>query len=109
MAVWVGLVVCELNVPGSRSLKEKRRVVRSFVERLHKRHRVSVAETGFRDAHQVSEVGLAVVAGTEGEVSRLLDSLRRAAEEVFDPQIARWEEEIVEAFGMMSNQGGDEP
>ena len=60
----VGVSVFELHLPASRSLKEKRRVVKSFVERLHERLRVSVAETGFHDLHQRAEIGVAAVAVT---------------------------------------------
>lgn len=97
MTMWVGLVTCELEVPGARSLKEKRRVVKSFVDRLHRRHRVSVAETGLHEAHQRAEIGIAVVAGSEGDVARLLDSLRRVTDDVTDPMVGRWEERIVGA------------
>jgi uncharacterized protein len=95
MTLWVGLVTCELHVPGARSLKEKRRAVKSFVDRAHKRHRVSVAETGYHDVHQRAEIGLAVVAGSEGAVAHLLDSLRSLTDELHDAMVARWEERIV--------------
>ena len=52
----VGISVFELHLPSSRSLKDKRRVVKSLVERIHQRFRVSVAETGFHDLHQRSEI-----------------------------------------------------
>lgn len=95
MTLWVGLVTCELHVPGARSLKEKRRAVKSFVDRAHKRHRVSVAETGLHDLHQRAEIGLAVVAGSEGAVDKLLASLRSLTDELHDAMVARWEERIV--------------
>lgn len=95
MTMWVGLVTCDLEIPGARSLKEKRRVVKSFVDRMHRRHRVSVAETGFHDVYQRAEVGIAVVAGSPGDVDRLLASLRAATDDVTDPRVGRWEERIV--------------
>jgi len=95
MTLWVGLVTCELHVPGARSLKEKRRAVKSFVDRAHKRHRVSVAETGLHDVHQRAEIGLAVVAGSEAAVDKLLASLRSLTDELHDAMVARWEERIV--------------
>jgi hypothetical protein len=95
MTLWVGLVTCELLVPGAQSLKDKRRAVKSFVDRAHKRHRVSVAETGHHDVHQRAEIGLAVVAGSRGAVERLLDSLRSLTDELHDAVVARWEERVV--------------
>jgi uncharacterized protein len=91
MALHVGVVRLELHIPGATSLKDKRRVVRSLVERMHHRYRVSVAETDLHDLHQRAEIGLAVVAGSEGEVTRLLDELHRLAEESGEALLTRWE------------------
>ena len=42
----VGILQFELLVPGATSLKDKRRVVKSVKDRLHREHLVSVAEVG---------------------------------------------------------------
>ncbi|MGE3671001.1 MAG: DUF503 family protein, partial [Polyangiaceae bacterium] len=44
--MFVGVARIVLRLPGSHSLKEKRRVVRSYKERLASRLPVSVAEGG---------------------------------------------------------------
>lgn len=105
MTMWLGLVTCELVVPGARSLKEKRRSVRSLVERMHRRHRVSVAETGYHDLHQRGEISIAVVAGSETDVERLLDSLRGMTDDLHDARVARWEERVLDGHAL---QYGDE-
>ena len=61
----------ELRIPGCRSLKEKRTVVRSIVDRLRKGMNVSVAETGYQDIHDRAELTVALVASD----ARLADSL----------------------------------
>jgi len=105
MGIHVGVVSLELHVPGARSLKDKRRAVRSLIERMHRRFRVSVAETGYHDLHQRAEVSLAVVAADGGELERLLDGLRGLAEETPDAVLLRWqprllgEEELSEPTG----------
>jgi len=99
MATWVGLVVCELFVPGAVSLKDKRREVKSFVDRVHKRFRVSVAETGLHDLHQRSEISMAVVAASEGEVERLLAALRRMGDELSGAVVSRWDDQVIEGVG----------
>ncbi len=68
MPVAVGISSFELHLPESRSLKDKRRVVKSLVERIHQRYRVSIAETDFHDLHQRAEISLAAVANGEGEL-----------------------------------------
>lgn len=53
-------------LPGSHSLKEKRRVVKSLKDRLRARFNVSVAETDHQDLWQRAELGVALVA-SDGE------------------------------------------
>lgn len=109
MAMWLGLVTCELVVPGARSLKEKRRSVRSLVDRMHRRHRVSVAETGYHDLHQRGEISIAVVAGSEADVDRLLASLRGMTDDLHDAQVARWEEQVMDGHQVLFATEGDLP
>jgi len=92
----VGISVLELHLPQARSLKDKRRVVKSLIERLHARHRVSIAETGFNDLHQRAEIGIALVATSASEVEKLLESLRREADAEPEAVVTRWEPQILE-------------
>ncbi len=92
----VGISVLELHLPQARSLKDKRRVVKSLIERLHARHRVSIAETAFHDLHQRAEIGIALVATSESEVEKLLESLRREADAEPEAVVTRWEPQILE-------------
>jgi uncharacterized protein len=93
----IGISVFELHLPASRSLKDKRRVVKSLIDRVHKRYRVSVAETGFHDLHQRAEIAVAAVAaGGENEMEKMMDELRNLVES--DPEIflTRWEPQMLE-------------
>jgi uncharacterized protein YlxP (DUF503 family) len=93
----VGISVFELHLPSSRSLKDKRRVVKSLIERIHQRFRVSVAETGFHDLHQRSEIALAaVVAGKEKEMEKLMEEIRNLVESEPEAYLTHWEPQILE-------------
>jgi uncharacterized protein YlxP (DUF503 family) len=95
----VGICVFELHLPSSRSLKDKRRVVKSMIDRLHQRYRVSIAETGFHDLHQRAEIGLAaVVSGSEGELMNLLDGVRNLVESDVEIYLSRWDPQILEGM-----------
>ena len=59
----VGVMRLVLEIPGARSLKDKRQVVRSFVERVRARLRVSIAEVGGHELLQIAIFGVAVVSG----------------------------------------------
>jgi uncharacterized protein YlxP (DUF503 family) len=62
--MFVAVASLTLHIPESRSLKAKRRVVRSLVERIRARLAVSVAETGGQGAWQTATIGVACVSGS---------------------------------------------
>lgn len=76
----VGLLQLELAIPGAESLKDRRRVVKSLKDRLHRDHLVSVAEIG--PAEPASRALLAVACvGTDRQrlaqvLDRVLDRVR---------------------------------
>jgi uncharacterized protein YlxP (DUF503 family) len=93
----VGISIFELHLPGSRSLKDKRRVVKSLIERVHQRYRLSIAETDFHDLHQRAEIAVAAVtAGGESEMQKLMDEVRNLVESEPEAYLTRWEPQILE-------------
>jgi uncharacterized protein YlxP (DUF503 family) len=95
----VGVSIFELHLHSSRSLKDKRRVVKSLVDRIHQRFRVSIAETGFHDLHQRAEIAMAVVmSGGESEMDNLMEEVRNLVENVPEVFLTRWDPEILEGL-----------
>jgi uncharacterized protein YlxP (DUF503 family) len=93
----IGISVFELHLPASRSLKDKRRVVKSLIERLHQRFRVSIAETDFHDLHQRAEIAIAVVvAGGESEMDKMMEQMRDIVESDPEVYLTRWDPQILE-------------
>jgi uncharacterized protein YlxP (DUF503 family) len=76
----IGVCSWELALPGCRSLKEKRMVVKSLKERLQARFRVSVAETGHHDVWTRAEITAAVVTSDSGHADSVLEKLDRFVE-----------------------------
>jgi uncharacterized protein len=95
----VGISSFELHLPSCRSLKEKRKVVKSIVDRIHQRYRISVAETGFHDLHQRAEISLAAVATGEAEMERMLEEVHNLVDTVPEAFLTRWEPQLLEEFG----------
>ena len=50
----IGVLQFELLMRGNESLKDKRRIVKSLKDRLHRSHMVSVAEIGALDERNVA-------------------------------------------------------
>jgi uncharacterized protein len=92
----VGISSFELHLPSSRSLKDKRRVVKSLVDRIHQRFRVSIAETDFHDLHQRAEISMAVVTNREVEMENLMEEIRSLVESLPEAYLTRWDPQILE-------------
>ena len=76
----VGLGVWELQLPGCRSLKDKRSVLKSVKDRLHNRFNVSVAETKHHDVHQHSELAVVVVSVDQPHANSVITAVDRFLE-----------------------------
>ncbi|HTY06638.1 MAG TPA: DUF503 domain-containing protein [Gemmatimonadales bacterium] len=57
----VGLMTWELHLDACQSLKDKRQVLESLKDRLHRRYNISVAETAHQDLWQRAELSACVV------------------------------------------------
>ncbi len=66
----------ELRIPWSRSLKEKRSVLRRFVKELGDLGSLSIAEVDDHDRWQTATVGVAMVAPDKHGLEILLDRVR---------------------------------
>ena len=71
----IGILQVELRIDDSRSLKDKRRIVRSVKDRLHREHMVSVAEVDLQDNHTTAVLGIALVSNEVKRTQSVLDSI----------------------------------
>ncbi len=94
----VGISVFELHFPGARSLKEKRKVVKSLVDRIHRRFRVSIAETDLHDLHQRAEISIAAVALSESEGRRLMDAIREMIDGEPEAMLTHWDPQLMDGI-----------
>jgi uncharacterized protein YlxP (DUF503 family) len=74
---YVGIYSFELHLPESRSLKDKRMVLRSVKAQLANRVGCSIAEVDHHDVWQRTRLTLACVAREARETERLLDDAER--------------------------------
>lgn len=76
------VVTCrvQLAIAGARSLKEKRRVVRSAIERLRARHNAAVSEVADQDVWQQATLGMAVVTVREQDGRDVIAHMLRQLE-----------------------------
>lgn len=86
----VAIVQVDLHIPHSRSLKEKRAVVKPIVEGLRQRFRVSAAEVGFQDKWQRALVGFAVVSETHGRAGEVVGAIERWVWSRPEVEVSSW-------------------
>jgi len=76
----IGVLQVELLIGDAMSLKDKRRVVSSLKDRLHRLHNVAVAEVDQLDAMRTAILGIVVPSNNtrhvQGMLSRIVDQLR---------------------------------
>ena len=87
----VGTLRIDFRIPGSDSLKAKRKVMASLKDRIRTRFPVAVAEVGHQDLRARGMIGVAAVGEEGGLVERTLDEIRRVIES--DPRVL-----VVEAL-----------
>jgi uncharacterized protein YlxP (DUF503 family) len=95
----VALMRFDLRIPGSRSLKQKRHVVKTLTSGLRATYNVSVAEVDHHDLWQRATIAVAAVGGQEYH-------LRKVAHEV-EKFVERWAEvELID--GELSLHGPED-
>jgi uncharacterized protein YlxP (DUF503 family) len=77
----IGSCIITLHLPGVRSLKEKRSIVKSLLARLRNTYNVSAAEVEAQDAHGRAVIGVACVSSSSEYARGQLESLVRWIEQ----------------------------
>lgn len=86
----VGSCLIELEIPGARSLKDKRSVVKSMIARVQNQFKISAAEVGDLDHWRSAQIGLAVVSNSAPHASEVLQKAVRYLEG------GHWDAEITD-------------
>jgi uncharacterized protein YlxP (DUF503 family) len=76
----VGVCELELHIPASTSLKSKRTVLRSLVDRLRRRFNVAVSEIDHHDLWQRSTLAIVTVSNDAAVVHSILSHAQRLVE-----------------------------
>lgn len=71
----IGSSVIELDLPGVRSLKQKRSVLKGLIARLHREFNVSCGEVDYHDAWGSSALGVAVVSTSAAHAENVLENV----------------------------------
>ena len=75
------------HIPYADSLKDKRQVCRSLIDKTRKHFNASVAEVDTQDSHRTLTVGIAVVSGENAHAQNALDEIIRFMERNTDAEL----------------------
>ncbi len=91
----VGIARVTFFIPGIMSLKAKRKVVKSLVEKSKHRFNVSVAEVDNQDLYQKATIAIAVVGNDGREMNSLLDRIVNFMESLGLAEVMEQEIELI--------------
>jgi len=78
-----------IYIPHSASLKDKRQISRSIIDKLRQKFNVSASEVDTQDMHQTLTVGVAVVSGESKHAAQSLNAIIRFIEEYADGEVVK--------------------
>ena len=94
----LGILHFEVLVHGATSLKDKRRVVQSLKDRLHREHLCSIAEVGDPDILNCAIMGLAVVCRDGKRAGEVLDAISHKLRETRDAEVTSIRRHVLHAL-----------
>ncbi|MFA6132992.1 MAG: DUF503 domain-containing protein [Phycisphaerae bacterium] len=94
MVTVLGLLHLTLRIPQAASLKDKRRIVKSFKDRTANAHNVSVAEVGSLDDHRAAVLAVAMVCNdrryAEGALQQIINAAAAHRDMILVDQDIQW-------------------
>lgn len=94
----IGVAVADLHIPHARSLKEKRRVIKSVLDRVAHRFQVSAAEVEHQDLHQRSRLAFALVNSNRKHAVSVLEDIERLVGNRDEAFLTDWQADLIEDF-----------
>lgn len=85
----------ELYLPEAHSLKEKRGVIKSIIQRIRNKFNVSVCEADHHDIWKSATIGMAAVSNDKDVIEQTFSAIDRFLEDYCDCQVVSFEVEIL--------------
>jgi len=86
----IGVLTIELLIPNSQSLKDKRHVIQSMIQKMKNQFNVAVAEVESQDLLQRSTLAVVSVNSSQPELNRTMDYIVNWVEKEYDIEMIRF-------------------
>jgi len=81
------LVTFDIFIPHAQSLKQKRRVIKSIIDRIRSRFNASVAEIAYQEQWQRCQLGVSMIGSSKHELEQRYSRLNKLFLDTLDIQI----------------------
>jgi hypothetical protein len=71
----VGTCLVDLRIPGCRSLKEKRQIVKALKDSIRRKYNISIAELEHQDTWQRALIGIAAISSNARFANQVLSKV----------------------------------
>ncbi len=97
--MYIGTCLLTIEIPDAQSLKDKRSVVKSIVERAKRELHLSAAEVGLLDAVDMAEIGLAYVTNSPSHADEVIaKAVNWIEDNLRDGILGDYQTEVIRAF-----------
>lgn len=83
----IGILTLEIHLPYSQSLKEKRKTLNGFRDRIRNKFNAAIAEIDYQDKWQRAKVGIVTLNSQKKLVDQILSRIIQEAEKGIDGEI----------------------
>lgn len=90
-----GILSIHFRIHDCHSLKAKRKIVKSIIQRLKNTYNASVAEVGANDVYQKAEIGVAIIGNDRRDINSRLDKIVDMSEELGLAELLDTEIDII--------------
>ncbi|MBN1277534.1 MAG: DUF503 domain-containing protein [Deltaproteobacteria bacterium] len=91
----IGTLKIDFHLSDNRSLKGKRKIIRSILDKVRSRFNASIAEVGSNDKWQKIELGISVVGNDRRHIDSSLNHILAYIESLYLAEIINIEMEIL--------------
>jgi uncharacterized protein YlxP (DUF503 family) len=91
----IGLLILEIHLPASSSLKDKRQALQSLQRRLRNRFNLSIAEVDHQELWQRATLAVVSVSGRREILDRLFDKIVSETERTVPGEVIRADREFL--------------
>lgn len=90
----IGVLQVELSLPASHSLKDKRRLVKSLLDRLHNEFNIAAAEVDAQDNHRHAHLAVTCVSSEARHANQILSRVMSTVERETEMVVVHYDMEL---------------